>query len=55
MPLMHLSISNYKGIEIELPWEQANVLFGPNDADKTNVIEVVATAFGAPEGNFGCL
>jgi hypothetical protein len=47
MRVLHLSLTDFKGVEIELPWRRLNVLFGPNDAGKTNVLEAVAATFGA--------
>ncbi len=49
MRLRQLSLTGFKGVEITLTWQRANVLFGPNDAGKTNVLEAVASAFGSGE------
>lgn len=47
MRISRLDLSGFKGIDVRLSWERINVLFGPNDAGKTNILEAVASAFGA--------
>jgi AAA domain, putative AbiEii toxin, Type IV TA system/Overcoming lysogenization defect protein-like, TOPRIM domain len=49
MRLADLTLADFKGCEVSLPWERVNVLFGPNDGGKTNLLEAVATAFGRPD------
>jgi hypothetical protein len=44
--LVELQLQGFKGIEVTLPWSHLNVLFGPNDSGKTNILEAVALAFG---------
>src|SRR5262249_14516287 len=31
----------FKGVGVELPWRPVSVLFGPNDAGKTNLLEAI--------------
>jgi hypothetical protein len=49
MRLLQVALSDFKGIEATLSWRRVNVLFGPNDAGKTNILEAVASAFGAAD------
>jgi AAA domain, putative AbiEii toxin, Type IV TA system len=46
MRLTEVSLTDFKGVEMRLPWSRINVLFGPNDAGKTNVLEGISSAFG---------
>jgi energy-coupling factor transporter ATP-binding protein EcfA2 len=41
MRLRRLQIETFKGVTADIPWAPIIVLFGPNDAGKTNVLEAV--------------
>lgn len=46
MRICELTVREFKGLGVEqLRWAPAVVLFGPNDAGKTNLIEALAVAF----------
>src|SRR5439155_23088877 len=49
MRVVHVALRGFKGIEARMRWGTTNVLFGPNDAGKTNILEAVASGFGAPD------
>lgn len=49
MRVAELQLQNFKGIDVRLPWSHINVLFGPNDSGKTNILEAVSIAFGASD------
>ena len=62
MRISRIRICEFKGVDVELPWASAVVLFGPNDSGKTNILEGVLSNFGADrrvrvqpslEGRFG--
>ncbi len=46
MRIVELDLRDFKGVDAHLDWSQINVLFGPNDAGKTNILEAVGMAFG---------
>ncbi|GEM_PF-5450604 len=39
-------IEKYKGVDVELPWASAIVLFGANDSGKTNILEAFLANLG---------
>lgn len=41
MRICSLYIKGYRGINAEIPWAGATVLFGPNDGGKTNVLDAI--------------
>jgi recombinational DNA repair ATPase RecF len=47
--IVELGLSGYKGVDVRLSWNRVNVLFGPNDAGKTNILEAIASVFGGPD------
>jgi len=60
--ISRVHICAFKGVDVELPWASAVVLFGPNDGGKTNILEGFLSNFGADrrvrvqpeiEGRFG--
>ena len=62
MRISRVRINAFKGVDVELPWASAVVLFGPNDAGKTNILEGFLSNFGEDrsvrvepytEGRFG--
>src|SRR5690349_6268437 len=49
MHLIKLALSGFKGVETELEFGRAMVLFGPNDAGKTNLQEALEVSLGNQE------
>jgi energy-coupling factor transporter ATP-binding protein EcfA2 len=43
--LVAVTVSAFKRVEASIEWAPLVVLFGPNDAGKTNLLEALATAF----------
>jgi hypothetical protein len=40
-----LKISDFKHVDVTIPWASALVLFGPNDSGKTNILEAITVGF----------
>ena len=43
MHILGVRISGFKGVDVELPWASALVLFGKNDSGKTNILEALVS------------
>ena len=41
MRIHRIRIQGFKGVDVEIPWASAMVLFGANDSGKTNILEAV--------------
>src|SRR5438067_13120124 len=46
MRIAQLLVLDYKNVQATLPWAPAIVLFGPNDAGKSNILEAVGASTG---------
>lgn len=51
MRVNSLALKEFKGLDVDLSWASAIVLFGPNDSGKTNILEAIEFLFtGTPSG-----